>query len=257
VSEEHLKKYYVYSPWLRLFHWTMVLSIVVLFFTGLYIGNPFFLGSQGIEPTFAFQERLSMETIRYIHFSAAFILVAAFILRIYGFIVNRGDRLFPRFWQAQYWAGMVEMVLHYSLIKPHHRPYLRNPLARTSYAFVYVMLAVEGLTGFAMYFMINPERWGAKIFGPLNDILGGEYYVHLIHHYVAWLIIIFAIVHIYMSIRADFMEQEGEISSMFSGVKILPHEPADGIEISKCIHSGKECNYRNAFCTGCGNYKEA
>lgn len=227
MSEGQLKEYYVYSPWLRIFHWVMVGSIIVLFFTGLYIGNPFFIGTQGLEPTYAFDMRLSMETIRYAHFAAAYLFMAAFIFRIYGFIVNKGDRLLPRFWTMAYYEGLVDIFLHYTFFRRHHKPYLRNQLARTSYLAVYFLIAIEAVTGFAMYYMINPNGLGAWLFGPLNHLLVDEYIVHLVHHYVAWCIAIFVIVHVYMAVRADFMEKEGEISSMFSGVKFYPHEPAD------------------------------
>jgi len=233
MSEGQIKEYYLYSPWLRIFHWLMALSIVVLFFTGVYIGNPFFIGTQGLEPTFAFRERLSMETIRYFHFAAAFILVSAFILRVYGFAVNKGDRLLPRLWTKSHWQGTVDAVLHYLFIRPSHKPYLRNPLARMSYLGLYILLLIEAVTGFNMYYMINPGGLGAKLFGPVNHWLVNEYYVHIVHHYVAWLIVIFVIVHVYMAARADFMDREGEISSMFSGVKFLAHEPVDGDEVKE------------------------
>lgn len=246
MSEGPLKEYYVFSPFLRIFHWLMVGSVVVLFATGLYIGNPFFIGTQGLEPTVAFKERLSMETIRHVHFAAAYILVAAFILRVYGFAVNKGDRLLPRFWTGLYWRGLVDMMLHYTFLRPSHQPYLRNSLARTSYLGLYFLMAVEAVTGFAMYFMIKPDSIGAKLFGPFNHVLVSEYIVHLIHHYVAWLIVLFAIVHVYMAIRADFMEREGEVSSMFSGVKFLAHKPLDLGDIAdeKCSRTDHGARHR-------------
>lgn len=237
MKGERLKEYYIYSPWLRIFHWTMAGSVITLFATGLYIGNPFFLGSQGLEPTYAFKARLSMATIRFVHFSAAYILVAALILRVYGFAVNKGDRLLPRFWTRLFWDGLKEMFLHYLFIRPAHQPYLRNPLARASYLAVYALLAVEIITGFAMYFMIKPDGWGAKLFGGVNHLLVDEYLVHVVHHYVAWAIALFVIVHVYMVIRADFMEREGELSSMISGVKFFAHEPADIGDISHETHN--------------------
>lgn len=66
----------------------MVLAIVVLFITGLLITKP--VTVLGIEPTYT---SMSMDWVRNIHFIAAFTFCAAFILRIYGFIVNKGDRL--------------------------------------------------------------------------------------------------------------------------------------------------------------------
>jgi Ni/Fe-hydrogenase 1 B-type cytochrome subunit len=95
------------------------------------------------------------------------------------------------------------------------------------------MLLIEIVTGFAMYAMINPDSWGARFFGPFNHWLVNEYMVHLIHHYVAWFIMLFAIVHVYMASRADWMEKGGEISGMVSGVKFYREEPEDLSDIKK------------------------
>jgi len=222
-----MQNYYIFSPWIRIFHWIMVACILVLFLTGLYIGNPFFIGTQGFEPTFAVNNWLSMENIRFIHFIAAYTLVASLILRIYGFIVNKGDRLLPKPWRKLYWTGMIDTQMHYMFLRSKHRPYLRNSLARSGYLAVYFMIFIEIITGFAMYYMVEPNRFLAKVFGPFNNWLINEYVVHLIHHYVAWFIMLFAIVHIYMAIRADFIEKGGEVSAMISGVKYMEEEPAD------------------------------
>lgn len=222
-----MKSYYLFSPWLRIFHWVMVICTFILFFTGLYIGNPFFLGTQGIDPTFAVNNVMSMEVIRYIHFIAGYVLVASFIPRIYGFIINPGDRLLPRPWTKLYWTGIMDTQMHYMFMRGAHRPYLRNSLARSGYLSVYLMFIIMIITGFAMYYMIEPNRFLAKVFGPFNNWLVNEYVVHIIHHFVAWFIMLFVIVHVYMAIRADFVEKGGEISSMFSGVKYMEEEPED------------------------------
>lgn len=226
MSKEQLRIYYLFSPFLRIFHWIMVLSILVLFITGLYITKPISGGNPGIEPTFA-DLRLSLDLIRNIHFVTAFIFVASFILRIYGFVINKGDRLFPKVWKREFVEQSLEVQNHYLFLRSAHRPFLRNPMARMSYVGVYVLIAIEIVSGFAMYGMVNPNGWCAAVFGWTNVLAGHEFLMHLIHHYTAWLIVLFAITHIYMAVRADFMEGEGEISSMFSGVKILKHEPAD------------------------------
>lgn len=221
-----VKEYKVFSPFLRIFHWVMVVSIAVLFVTGLLITKP--MNVTTTEPTYTI---FSMDLIRDIHFLFAFIFCASFIMRIYGFIINKGDRLFPRFWEGHFYPETVEVALHYMLIKPHHSPFLRNPLARGSYAALYAMVVIEILTGFAMYCMSNPNGTGGMLFGWVNMIVGSEMMAHYIHHYVAWAIILFAIGHMYMVFRADFMEGEGEVSSMFSGKKFLPHTPKDANEL--------------------------
>ncbi len=226
VKDVHRKEYYIFSPFLRIFHWIMASQIVILFATGLLITKPMDVSIP--EPVFSFT---SMDLVRDIHFTSAFILCASLILRIYGFIINKGDRLFPRFWEGHFYEETVDVALHYMLLKGHHASFLRNPLARGSYAMLYVLLLIEILTGFAMYFMTNPSSMGGMLFGWVNVLVGSEMMSHYIHHYVAWFIILFAIGHLYMVIRAEFMEGESEISSMFSGKKILAHTPKDANEL--------------------------
>lgn len=226
VREVHRKEYYIFSPFLRIFHWIMVAMILILFVTGLLITKP--MNVSTTEPFFTIT---SMDLVRDIHFVAAFIFCASFILRIYGFIINKGDRLFPRVWEGHFYEETVDVALHYMLLKPHHASFLRNPLARGSYAALYAMVAVEIVTGFAMYFMTNPSGTGGILFGWFNLLVGSEMMTHYIHHYVAWFIILFAIGHMYMVVRAEFMEGESEISSMFAGKKILAHTPKDANEL--------------------------
>ena len=218
--------YYLFSPFLRIFHWIMVDSIIVLFVTGILIGKP--LQILALEPS---ETVLMMYWVRNIHFLAAFVFCAAFVLRIYGFIINRGDRLFPRFWEGHFYREVVDVALHYMLLKASHKSYLRNPLARMSYVALYALVAIEIFTGFAMYKMTEPASMGGLLFGWVNVVLGGEFMTHVVHHYVAWFIILFAIGHLYMVTRAEFMEGESEVSSMFSGSKILVHEPVDANEV--------------------------
>ena len=226
VKEVNRKEYYIFSPFLRIFHWIMASQIVILFATGLLITKP--MDVAAVEPVFSVT---SMDLVRDIHFTSAFILCASLILRVYGFIINKGDRLFPRVWEGHFYEETVDVALHYMLLRPHHASFLRNPLARGSYAMLYVLLLIEILTGFAMYFMTDPTSTGGMLFGWVNVLVGSEMMSHYIHHYVAWFIILFAIGHLYMVIRAEFMEGESEVSSMFSGKKILAHTPKDANEL--------------------------
>lgn len=222
MREVKQKEIYLFTPFLRIFHWIMAAMIVALFLTGIIIASPYVL--LNVEPIYS---NTYMDLVRDIHFVAAFIFCAAFILRIYGFIINKGDRLFPRFWEGHFYSETVDVALHYMLLRPHHASYLRNPLARMSYAGLYVFVLIEILTGFQMYLAVNPQSMWYPLFGWVSVICGDEMVVHYVHHYVAWFIILFAIGHIYMVIRADFMEGDSEASSMFSGYKYLTHTPKD------------------------------
>ena len=225
-SEQQQKTvYYLFSPFLRTFHWTMVGCVTLLFITGLYITKPV-SGGVGMEPTFA-STMLSLGWVRWIHFLAAYILSAVFIFRIYGFVINKGDRLFPRIGKKDFLKSTIDVSMHYLMLRWSHKAYLRNPVARMSYVGLYSLLLLEFFTGFAMYYMIHPNGVGAFLFGWVHVLVGGEFATHFIHHCGAWGILLFAIGHIYMAIRADFMEGEGESSSMFSGIKFLEHPPLD------------------------------
>jgi len=226
VPVVHRRIYYLFSPFLRIFHWVMVDSIIVLFITGFLITKP--VSVNALEPN---DTMLLMNWVRDIHFLAAFAFCASFVLRIYGFIINKGDRLFPRFWEGHFYYETVDVALHYMLLKSNHKSYLRNPLARMSYATLYVMVLIEFITGFAIYYMTEPSAIGGMLFGWVNTVCGGEFMTHIIHHYNAWAMVLFASGHLYMVTRAEFMEEESEVSSMFAGSKVLAHIPEDANEI--------------------------
>ncbi len=202
---------------------------IVLFWTGLYIGDPGFAAITGHpEPTFAIDGWFAMETMRRIHFIAGVILTFSFIFRFAGALWNRGDRLLPKFRQKRYWYGLRETTLHYLMIpQKHEHHWLRNSLARTAYMMVYIMFFFEIITGFSMYAMIDPNGIIGTLFAPIITLFGGEYKVHIIHHYIAWGFLFFTIIHVYMAFREDVMEESGEVSAMVSGMKYYAHDPID------------------------------
>ena len=59
-------------------------------------------------------------------------------------------------------------------------------------------------------------RW----FMPLNDLIGIPY-VRLVHLVGMWCFIIFAMIHVYLSILSGNVDRDGTISSMFSGGRWL------------------------------------
>jgi Ni/Fe-hydrogenase 1 B-type cytochrome subunit len=224
------KKIYIFSPGLRVWHWINFLTIMVLFFTGLYIGNPFFLGPVGVEATYAYREGITMDFIRKVHFIAGYVLLASFLFRVIIAVFNKRDRLvFPAVWRKDYWASLKEITLKYTFIMKDKEgyEYIRNACARTFYPLVYLMILFMIATGFAMYGMSKPGSFWSFLLGWLLGFLGGEFSVHAWHHWVAWLIIIFAVLHVYFVIREEAIKENGELSSMFSGYKVFEKEPVD------------------------------
>ena len=224
------KRIYVFSPGLRIWHWINFLTIITLFVTGLYIGNPFFSGPQGVEATFAYEESLTMGFVRKVHFIAGYILLASFIFRVLIAIFSSRDRMIvPKFWKKEYWVSLKEITLKYLLIMrdDEGHEYIRNACARTAYPLVYLAILFMIVTGFGMYGMSDPDGFWASVFGWVVWFLGGEFQTHMWHHWVAWLIIIMAVIHVYFVIREEIVRKNGELSSMINGYKYFEKDPVD------------------------------
>lgn len=67
----------------------------------------------------------------------------------------------------------------------------------------------------ALYALYEPRHWFYHWFMPLNDLIGVPT-VCLIHLIGMWCFIIFAMIHVYLSILSGNVDRDGTISSMFS-----------------------------------------
>ena len=74
---------------LRTLHWLTALCVLTLILTGLYIGRPYFMTAPGPEAGFL------MGWMRFIHFTAAGLLIAVGIFRVYVWLYggNKFERL--------------------------------------------------------------------------------------------------------------------------------------------------------------------
>ncbi|MFR4222971.1 MAG: cytochrome b/b6 domain-containing protein [Akkermansia sp.] len=71
-----------------------------------------------------------------------------------------------------------------------------------------------------LYALYEPRHWFYRWFMPLNDLIGIPY-VRLVHLIGMWCFIIFAMIHVYLSILSGNVDRDGTISSMFSGGRWL------------------------------------
>lgn len=211
---------YLWEWPIRAMHWATVFCVIALVVTGLYIGMPYFIIGSDTAPHFL------MGWVRFIHFSAAAILVAVAMLRTYWlFVGNRFSRLpslFPL--RPRDWVNMWKQVKFYLMIQPEKAPHYlgHNPLQQLSYTGIYFAAIAMIVTGFALYGQSNP---GGLIYNATNWIgivFGGMPVVRFIHHALTWAFLIFIPIHIYLSIRADHLERTGVISSIISGGRFVP-----------------------------------
>ncbi len=204
---------------IRTMHWIAAVCIVALVATGFYIGGPYF--ATGGEAS----SHYLMARMRFVHFTAAAVLIATGIIRIYWlFVGNRFEKwssLLP--WRWRDWQDGFQVLKKYLLVFPERAPHYlgHNPLQQLSYTAIYAIVAIQVFTGFAMYGQSDPSGFFYGAFGWVIPLFGGAQIVRFTHHALTWTFIIFLPVHIYFTVRADALHREGRISSMISGGRFV------------------------------------
>lgn len=211
------EKVYVYEAPLRLWHWVNALCIVVLCVTGYLIGKP--LPSVGGEAS----NHFIFGYIRLFHFAAGQILMAAFVYRLaWAFLGNHhAHQLFlPPVWSVKWWLEVIHEVRWYLFMEKVPKKYVgHNPLAQVSMFFLFLLPLVNAmLTGGALYAEGAgiDSAWYAA-FGWVFAIYGDSFSMHTVHRITMWVIVWFAMVHIYVAVREDIMSRQSLVSTMISG----------------------------------------
>lgn len=239
---DNMVKIYVWELPVRIWHWVNAGAILVLMITGLYIGNPFFASVVQEDA-----DSFIMGWVRYIHFFAAFVFTMALIVRLYWVLWGNKYSL-TNVLRKIFWKDTWETVKFYLFLK-NEKPHFvgHNPLAQLSY------LAMVGgssiliiLTGFFLYIEPQPEAIGGTLFGWLAMFFD-SFDIRLIHHIVAWVFMIFTVIHVYLSVREDYLERNGTMSSIFTGYK-TEHKHTLGETLEKQLtedHKTGDKNDRN------------
>jgi Ni/Fe-hydrogenase 1 B-type cytochrome subunit len=207
---------YVWQLPVRVTHWTIVLALLVLSFTGYYIHHPF-LGGSGVpgKPGFA------MGTIRFIHETTGFVFIAAVLFRIYwAFAGNRYAH-----WRAllpvtkSQRRDLVDMIRFYALVRPRPpRANGHNPLAGIAYVVLYAGFLVSILTGLGLFaWVIGKEPW-TSLFGWTWSVMSVPG-LRLVHFLLMFAFIAFMIHHVYSAALMDIEERNGELSAIVTGYK--------------------------------------
>lgn len=223
------QRIYVWEIPVRLTHWINAISIVVLSFTGYFIGNPWLF--------VAYRESYAgffMGSIRFVHFAAAFVFMASVLLRTYwAFMGNRWSSwrgLFP-FLTKRGRQGMLHAFQYYFFLRRDPPETIgHNALAGMTYAIIVLLYAMITFSGLALFGDLHPESIWAKLTGwVLMNVPSQQ--LRMVHHFIMYLLIVFAMYHIYVAWLIDMEEGNGLMSSIFSGFKFLrPDQAPDWIE---------------------------
>ncbi len=210
---------YLWQWPIRAMHWVAAICVVVLVVTGLYIGRPYFMTSPGEQSPFI------MGWMRFGHFAAAAVLVATGIVRVYWLIAGNKyeswKALFPI--RPRDWVNLWHVTRKYLFIHPERGPHYlgHHPLQQFSYTGIYLLTGFMVVTGFALYGLHDTGGIIFRLFGWVGPALGGWQWVRFLHHVGTWAYVIFIPVHIYLALRADVMDREGSMSSIFSGGRFV------------------------------------
>jgi len=212
--------HYIWEWPVRITHWLIVLSIIVLSLTGFYIGHPFITTTSTTD--------FVMGWNRFVHLVFAYIFTLAIISRLTWALLGNdlcGWSVFFPWLTREGRHNMVKMFKYYTFVsKELPSDYLgHNSLAAVAYSGVMCLYLIQVVTGFSLYSQFAPGGTIHNVFGPLLVWLGPQA-LRLIHHLVMWLLIGFAIHHVYSGWLMDVKERNGTLSSIFGGYKFREKE---------------------------------
>ncbi len=211
-----LENRYVWEVPVRATHWINMLSIVILSVTGLFIGAATTVAHSTSDYT--------MGWVRFVHFTTGYIFATSVVSRIYwSFVGNRyaSWREFVPFVTADGRRRMMQTFRYYLFIDRTPPDVVgHNALAGATYLLVFLLYLLMVLTGFALYGQYAPGGVVSRLTGWLFLVISNQG-VRLAHHLTMWLLIAFAIHHVYSAWLMDVKEKGGVISSIFGGYKSI------------------------------------
>jgi len=206
---------YVYELPVRITHWLTFFSVLVLAATGFYIGHPF------ISVSGPARDHFVMGTVRVVHLYAAIVFTLSVFVRTYWLFAGnryaRWDQFIPV--SRERLRNTWEAIKFFTYVRRDPLPYPgQTGTAGLSYGAIFLIEFVMILTGLALYTVYAAPNSVFQGFRFLIPLLGGLQIARLIHHIGMWLLLIFTILHVYLSVLFSVTERSA-IDSMFSGYK--------------------------------------
>ena len=207
----------VWSPLLRVLHWSWALLITALVVTGLEIETmALTVETSRIDTGFFFGY------VRLVHYVCGWLLAAVILMRLADVLLSRNRHeswrgLFP-FLSLRDVRNFFESIADYLLLRTDEgKTYLgHDPLARASFVGAYLVMILAILSGLSLYGLYDPRNWFFSWFeAPVHAF--GPTTVRLVHVAAMWLLILFVPAHIYLVVRADGWARAGSLSAMLSG----------------------------------------
>ena len=221
LQDVNLVRVYVWEWPVRLTHWVIATSLAVLSVTGIYIGHPFLIAAGPAGQNFV------MGTVRVIHLYFGIAFALAVVVRIYWMLVGnrfaKWDKFIPVHRRRR--RGIWPTIKFYAFRLRKPPGFVgHNPVAGMTYTLVFALYLVMVGTGLVLYQASAPVGSPFRLFSFLVPLFGGFQSARWIHHVVMWLLLGFAVHHVYSALLMSQVEQNATMESIFSGYKFVPRE---------------------------------
>jgi Ni/Fe-hydrogenase 1 B-type cytochrome subunit len=209
---------YVWEVPVRLSHWLIAVSIVVLAVTGFYIGHPFIIVSGRA------RDHFMMGWMKVIHFDAAIVFMLAVLTRIVWMFVGNRYARWNQFFPTTYvrLCNLVRTLQFYVFLRPRAPSTVgHNPLAGATYILVFLLYLLIIGTGLALYSANVAIDSPVRALRFLIPLFGGLQSARWLHHVGMWLLLGFIVHHIYSAVMFSAVEQNATTESIFTGYKFV------------------------------------
>ena len=225
-ADAELVRVYVWQIPVRITHWLIAGSIVVLSVTGFYIGRPFVTISGPAGESFL------MGWMKVIHAWTAYVFIGAVLVRVIWMFTGNKYSHWDKFISINRTRlkGFMPTVFFYMFLRDKPPGYVgHNPVAASAYSLVFGLYFLAIGTGLVMRGasadVDSPIRW----FATWAPLFGGLQIARWIHHVVMWLLLGFTVHHVYSAVLVAMVEKTGTIDSIITGYKWVPkHELGPG-----------------------------
>ena len=193
-----IRRVLVWSGWLRLSHWTLALSVLVLIATGWTIGNSPMVAADALE----------------YHYLAASAMIFALALRVLVFIRGKPhERLSALFPQPSEFSAIKQTFIFYLSLAKQPLPnwYAHNPFWKMLYLFMYTALLLMLISGTMM--VDHPVVIG--------------FYLPSVHDFWSTVLTILVLLHLLSTFVHDYYAKSTDISAMVNGYRLFELEGSD------------------------------
>jgi Ni/Fe-hydrogenase 1 B-type cytochrome subunit len=234
-----LEPVYVWDLVVRLSHWVIVLSMMLLIATGIAIGRPFLATSS---------TGFTHGWVRVIHFYSAMAFSLAVAARLIWMVTGPRHSGWRQFIPSsrRRLKGLWGTLLFYMALRPRPPDAVgHNPMAGLAYLAVFFMYALMIASGFAMYSASAYTSY-MSMWDFLVPLFGGLQTARWIHHVTMWLLICFIIQHLFSAVLTAKAEKNGTMDSMFSGYKFVPVDRVKDDDEDEEAHARAKARARKA-----------